>query len=83
MNKSILIMNTPKNCRHCPVFGGGLCKEAGASIYNFTRPNRCPLRDAPYKRDEKEPLSAYGVYAKGWNACVNEILREAVEIEYE
>ncbi len=81
MEKSILVMNTPLNCRHCPVFGGELCREAGASIYNFTRPDQCPLRGVPYKRDEKEPLSACGVYAKGWNACVNEILREAVEYE--
>lgn len=81
MSKSILVMDTPKNCRYCPVFGGELCKEAGANIYNFTRPNRCPLRDVPYKQDEKEPLSAHGIYAKGWNACVNRILMEAIEYE--
>ncbi len=81
MEKSILVINTPKNCRNCPVFGGELCREAGASIYNLTSPDRCPLRGAPYKLDEKEPLSAHGVYAKGWNACVDEILRGAVEDE--
>lgn len=81
MEKSILVIDTPKNCRHCPVFGGELCRGAGASIYNFTRPDRCPLRGVPYILDEKEPFSAHGFYAKGWNTCVNEILREAVEYE--
>ena len=81
MSKSFLALDTPKCCRECPVFGGDLCRVAGASIYNFTRPDPCPLRDVPYKLDEKEPLSAHGIYAKGWNACVNEILREAVEYE--
>lgn len=81
MNKSILVMDTPKKCQYCPIFGGDLCRAAGASIYNFTRPDLCPLRDVPYKLDEKEPLSAHGIYAKGWNACVNKILRGAVEYE--
>lgn len=81
MSKSILVIDTPKNCRHCPVFGGALCRQAGASIYSHARPNWCPLRDIPYELDTKEPLSAQGIYAKGWNACVNEILREAVEYE--
>lgn len=81
MSKSILVIDTPKNCRHCPVFESELCREAGASIYNLTSPDQCPLRDLPYKQDEKEPLSACGIYAKGWNACVNRILREAVEYE--
>lgn len=81
MSKSILVIDTPKKCRDCPIFGGDLCRELGASIYNFDRPHLCPLRDTPYTLDEKEPLSAAGIYAKGWNACVNEILRKAVEYE--
>lgn len=81
MGKSILVIDTPSSCRHCALFGSALCREAGASPYNLPKPNQCPLRDIPYRLSEKEPFSACGVYAKGWNACIKKIMRGAVEIE--
>jgi len=94
MSKSILIIDTPENCRNCPChftdmvtlnpkegenFFVFLCgannKELGLKEMNSTRPSWCPLKRTPQKLAEENRWFSKD-YAVGYNACIDEILKE-------
>ncbi len=58
MSKSILVINTPRNCIECPLFFGAytdmICKGNNRSIDYPVPENRiqdwCPLKEIPEKK---------------------------------
>lgn len=83
MNKSIVIIDTPDSCNNCP-----LCIEncflhlcCAANEYERIldyKPDWCPLKPLPEKRDERGTWTMCGyiddAYSNGWNDCLDEIL---------
>ena len=84
MSKSILVIDTPENCDYCPVgriFGmeGQVECMAGKDIVvnnnGMVIPDWCPLRDLPERANHPYYFDN-GRYDKGWNDCIDEILKE-------
>ena len=85
MNKVILVMDNPDECRNCPCFNGfyfgGYCGVIDKEIeydydsFTYVKPNWCPLKALPKKVDSWLYTNQHneGVY-KGWNACIDKIL---------
>lgn len=85
MSKSVLVMETSDKCLDC-----NLCvldMDGSLSCYynkreicsdveeNNNRPDWCPLRPLPEKRDTKITGADWNCgYNDGWNACVDEII---------
>lgn len=79
--KSILVLDTPENCTECPLeldvdgkYNTNICR--GCQKYSFNpdsnnKPGWCPLKELPPKLYSEKPVAVY----KGWNACIDEILR--------
>ena len=79
--KSILIIDTPKNCLDCQLMVDGWCYAVKADrtqevISAKDRTCWCPLRPLP------KPITDYDVkvsfdydadYAEGWNDCLEEL----------
>ncbi len=82
MSKSILVIDTPKNCADCPLFYNVYtdmtCVASGRTIdYPFPSimiQDWCPLRGLP-KKIAKEDRWFDKEYAIGYNACIDEILK--------
>lgn len=85
MEKSVLIIDKPKNCLECPCIGtrgGEWCCEATGKPYTRSqeimlkkyepfRPGFCPLREMPeYKMDWRAGSDGY---ESGWNDCLDKI----------
>jgi hypothetical protein len=79
MNKSVLVIDTPKKCDSCMYVGtfNSFCKINCRDIEDLsTKPDWCPLKPLPEKFDNEkdrklgdfEPL-----FKIGWNACIDEI----------
>ncbi len=91
MSKSILIIDTPECCDYCPlgrIFGmaGAVeCKTGNEIAVNWNGaiiPDWCPLKEMPKKIDENNTHIYREYYrAHGYNACIDEILRECDENE--
>ena len=84
MNKSILVIDTPKNCSECPLFFGAytdmVCKANNRTI-NYPYPDNkvqdwCPLKEVPTKKKDSLLNNAYvkGT-VDGYNACIEEIIK--------
>lgn len=90
MSKSILVIDTPKNCTKCPLFFGAytdmVCRGNGYTINYPVPENRiqdwCPLKEIPKKKEPRkirgDNLWGYHISAfdKGYNKCIDEILKE-------
>lgn len=81
MSKSVLVIDTPENCRSCYLQGFMLnlqyCRGKLKDIKDTSvKPDWCPLKPLPEKFDNEkdrklgdfEPL-----FKIGWNACIDEI----------
>ena len=90
MSKSILIMDTPKNCDECPLvnslYFGVWCNSTGKELEDtHTKPDWCPLSLLPERINLRQYVDncaadmnsviAYA-YAQGYNDCLDEILEE-------
>lgn len=88
MSKSILVIDTAENCNECVlhaltendydkefycVVNGKIVEEFAC---NRTKPDWCPLRDFPEKSNHPDYCDN-GRYDKGWNDCIDEILKGA------
>lgn len=84
--KSILIIDTPKNCPDCQLMADGWCygipsrEEVQGKIKYLKRPSWCPLRPLPERKDEGSvlkplPFEVY-MYRYGFNECLDEIVGE-------
>lgn len=95
MSKSILVIDTPKDCKSCPFCRGlNVCKimkyikrerilssyTLDYQIFEGGKPDWCPLKDVPEKTN---PPSQYPylhrLIADGWNACIDTILKDTNE----
>ena len=89
MAKAVLVMDDmPECCADCACsyFERGskklnlICGATGEDANNVGKPDWCPLRELPEKIPELksgyEDLST-SIRRVGWNACLNEILKES------
>ena len=86
MSKSVLVMETPENCKSC-IHVGTFRYFCRINCRDITNPNVkpvwCPLRPLPEKKEEEKywrgehELS----WIQGWNACIDEITGGEVDGE--
>ena len=86
MSKSVLVIDTPINCRVCPLkteLNGYLnyCftgEELHVDvIYAHNRLDDCPLKPTPQRIEQGYPTDDYTIgKADGWNACILQITGE-------
>lgn len=84
MSKSVLVIDTPKNCMECPLLtGSDECimqdDDANFNADSFTRlQERCPLKKIPEKMQVcgkyPQPDGIVPSYKIGWNACIDAII---------
>ena len=77
MSKSVLVIDTPDCCEKCPI-DYAHCSEHGTKRYS-AKSEWCPLRPLPPKLVSYGYLDVGnedGMYEKGWNNCIDEILGE-------
>jgi len=71
--KSILVIDTPKNCAECKLIH---LQGIGESICNAVdweeRPSWCPLKDLPQKIEGKRE-KFMPTYSLGWNDCLDAV----------
>lgn len=98
MSKAILVMDMPKNCYECNLrFTNLSCEDICSKDNKYIevniferKPNWCPLREVPQKKDYevlKAGARGYGktqnmlsnAHINGYNACIDEILKGAEE----
>ena len=86
MNKSILVINTPDDCRECPLCGEdymtyrNYCRITNNYIRTMDKPDWCPLKLVPEKydieaeRNKPHDKECNWEFESGYNQCINEIL---------
>lgn len=88
MSKAALVMDMPEQlCQKCTLLyeteNGDeyMCCATGKLVPDGEKPNWCPLRELPEKREinhnKNHYISNFWTDAKsvGWNACLDEILK--------
>ncbi len=83
MKKAILVMDMPENCVGCPLsaessdeyiqYCTGTDDKIDDFFYSKRKPDWCPLKELPERKDDD---ADYALYDLGWNACIDEILKE-------
>lgn len=81
MSKSVLVIDTPEKCMHCPLLNGAdECTiqdddanlKAGDSWDELMK--GCPLMDLPEKDNGDYPANTFDAgFVEGWNQCIDEI----------
>lgn len=81
MAKAVLIMDMPEQtCQMCTLCyetendDEYLCCAAGKLLPDGEKPDWCPLRELPKKANHPDYCDN-GRFDKGWNACLDEILK--------
>lgn len=81
--KSILIIDTPKNCPDCQLMADGWCygipsrEEVQGKIKYLKRPSWCPLKSLPsFKAVDLNDTRDVVMFCHGWNTCLAEIKGE-------
>ena len=86
-NKAILVIDMPKSCEECPMIIYGeecILQDKDTNFSDITWDElreSCPLKELPEKMEVcgKYPQED-GItpsYKIGWNACIDEIVKEA------
>lgn len=87
MAKAVLVMDMPESCPDCRFFESDW-RECYAISKRYNRdvmteeakPNWCPLRELPEKMKVRgkypQPDGITPSYKVGWNACLDEILKD-------
>lgn len=84
MSKSVLVIDTPEHCIHCPLLNGEdecMVQDKDANLNAGDSWDKlikgCPLKPLPEKKEYIVPIdnveSQKDIIAVGWNACINEI----------
>lgn len=88
MPKAVLVMDMPEQicqkCTLCYETENGdeyMCCATGKFVLDGEKPDWCPLRELPEKATDMTDADDLGVdYVRGtmdgWNACLDEILKE-------
>lgn len=85
MNKSVLVINTPKYCALCVLRSGAhhpFCRVNNRDITDLSiRPDWCPLKPLPEKNTTENDMTDYQCgMVDGRNQCINEIQEEILMI---
>lgn len=85
MPKAVLVMDMPECCADCPCscferdnpILNLICGVTQEDAYNVGKPDWCPLRELPEKKTGNSYMNSKekGIVA-GWNACLDEILKD-------
>lgn len=79
MAKAVLVMDMPERCDMCDLrytlpFGNKVCYIKLKSVTGEKRPDWCPLRELPEKKETNYYMNNKGKgIEKGWNACLDAI----------
>ena len=79
MSKSVLVIDTPKNCCPCYLRGFTLnsqyCRWKKKDIKDTSvKPDWCPLMDLPEKDNGDYPANTFDAgFVEGRNQCIDEI----------
>lgn len=81
MSKSILVIDTPRDCIECPCHYADekmiFCNKENKKVYQTDYlngtfiPYWCPLQDLEDKKD----CDYIDAYCNGWNDCIDEVLK--------
>lgn len=83
--KVIAIIEKPENCLYCDMLNGSDECILQDEYQNFDVDsvsdllNNCPLREIPEKHntDATQVGEQWSVFNKGWNACIDEIMKQS------
>ena len=81
MSKAVLVMNMPECCADCPCsfferdnpILNLICGVTQEDAYNVGKPDWCPLRELPEKKERRIGEHGERMFRAGFNACLNEI----------
>ena len=84
MDKAALIMDMPESCDMCNFVDGEKTLYCGVqgvgeevTDYISCRPDWCPLRELPEKKETNYYMNNKGKgIVEGWNACLDAILHK-------
>lgn len=77
-DKSIVVIDTPKNCRVCPF----RTSPWSFCLGEYEKENHCPLRPLPSHMEleltvsQIKAITVNNSFRMGWNMCLGEILGE-------
>ena len=80
MAKAVLVMDMPENCFKCKLQNWANCKITNKCHVGEYRPDWCPLRELPEKKETTYPQACYtnsywtDEMKAGFNTCLNEML---------
>lgn len=82
MSKSVLVIDTPENCRSCYLRGFTLnlqyCRGKLKDIKDTSvKPDWCPLKPLPEKMTGVAQTDHWNSIKAGWNGCIDEITGES------
>lgn len=86
MAKAVLVMNMPEYCTDCPCsfferdnpILNLICGVTQEDAYNVGKPDWCPLRELPEKKERRIGEHGERMFRAGFNACLNEIMRQGM-----
>ncbi len=81
MAKAVLVMDMPECCADCPCsfferdnpILNLICGVTQEDAYNVGKPDWCPLRELPEKKERRIGEHGERMFRAGFNACLNEI----------
>ena len=86
MAKAVLVTDMPEQvCQKCTLCyetendDEYLCCAVGKLLPDGEKPDWCPLRELPEKKELYLSINNQKGYCEGWNACLDEILKERKE----
>lgn len=84
MAKAVLVMDMPENCFKCKLQNWANCKITNKCHVGECRPDWCPLRELPEKKETVHPQECYDnsywsdEMRAGWNNCLDTILENGL-----
>ena len=87
MAKAVLVMDMPERCADCPLRSSEktsyVCcyltlKNISSTGYYDKKPDWCPLRELPEKKERRIGEHGERMFRAGFNACLNEIMRQGM-----
>lgn len=78
MSKSVLVIDTPKNCNSCVLCCGRLYPFCKMNVFrdiedSDTVPDWCPLKPLPEKITRVAVTDHWNSIKAGWNNCIDAI----------
>ena len=86
MSKAVLVMDISECCADCPCsfferdnpILNLICGVTQEDAYNVGKPDWCPLRELPEKKERRIGEHGERMFRAGFNACLNEIMRQVM-----